>query len=290
MRRLPLVFIVICLLASWTTGGYAATASVINNHHNFGKGDNITTTVAVTHSGSPVAVDMYLVLALPDQTPIFFEYNNGLVPRIATSDPSTWVRLVSNVVLPDGLDTGQIPLFSYTMSGQEEPGPYEWIIAVVASGTLNVIDLNIAPFFVSPGPVGALVGTYYVTTSIPSFGASGNATLEVVDSSPGVLTISANGSSAGYASSFTGTGLLSNQGGISLTMHADIFGTQVQGSGFMDANGTISGTINVLSVGPFIQAITNISGTFSNGIINATETVHYTDGTSGTEYLTAVRQ
>jgi hypothetical protein len=40
----------------------------------------------------------------------------------------------------------------------------------------------------------------------------------------------------------------------------------------------------------YIRSITNISGKVSNGIINATETVQYTDGTSGTEYFTAVRK
>lgn len=290
MKRLSLILLAVCLFSARPASSQAATASISNNGFNFGIGDTLQTTVALTNSGSPVNVDVYLALILPDQTLIFFDYNNGLVPHIATSNPSTWVKLASDMTLSNGLDTGPIPLFSYTLTGNEEPGTYEWAVALTAAGTLNVIDLKTAPFFVSNGPVGELIGTYDVTTAIPSLGASGTAVLKVTDSSPGVLTFSATGSSAGYTSTFTGTGLLDNQGGISLTTQADIFGTQVQGSGYLSANGNITGTINVLAVGPFIQSITNISGTFSNGIINTTETVHYTDNTSGTEYFQAIRR
>jgi hypothetical protein len=290
MRRLPSIFVVIWLLISWPAAVHAATVSISNNHNNFGQGDNLTTTISVAHSGSPVAADFYLVLVLPDQTLVFFEYNNGFVPHIATADPSTWVKAASNITLPDGFDSGEIPLFSYTMSGAEEPGTYQWIMAATLPGTLNIIDLKTAPFFVSPGPVEALIGKYNVSTELPSLGGSGTAILEVADGSPGMLTISANGNSSGYTASFTGTARLSTGGGAALTMQADIFGTQVQGSGLLDSGGNISGTINVLSVGPFIQAITDVSGTFSNGVIRSTETIHYTDGTSGTESLTAIHQ
>ena len=268
----------------------AATAGLNNNRNSFGKGDTIVTTIALAHSGNPVTVDAYLILVLPDQTPVFFEYNNGLVPHVASSDPSTWIRLISNVPLTNGFDTGPLSIFEYTTTGSEQPGLYQWVFAIAPAGTLNLLDLKAVSFFVSPGQVGTLLGTWNVTTSIPTLGASGTSSVQIVDGSPGVISLSANGYSAGYTSSFSATGLLTLQGGISWTMTADIFGTQVQGNGFIDPNGNISGTINVTVVGPFIQAITNISGTISGGIINTTEIVHYTDGTSGLEYLTGVRQ
>ncbi|MFH0724935.1 MAG: hypothetical protein V2B19_01025 [Pseudomonadota bacterium] len=290
MKRFPLFFTVLCLLSSWSAAAYAATLTINNNHYNFGEGDNITTTVKLAHNGSPVSVDVYLVLVLPDQTMQFYSYDNGLVSHTSTSDPATWVKLVSNLLLTDGFDSGQIILFNYTMTGQEAEGIYEWKMAVVGSGTLNIMDLKTSPFFVSTGPVGPLLGTYDVTTFIPSLGASGTATLVVSDSAPGELTISASSNSAGFTSSFTGTGQLDNLGGIRLTMQADIFGTQAQGSGYIDADGNISGNISVQRLGPFIKSINDISGTFSNGVINATESVLYTDGTSGTEYFTAVHR
>ena len=291
MKRVFLILIAVFLLTLKATTTHAATTvNVNNNHNNYGAGDAIVTSIALANSGDPVTVDVYLALVLPDQTVVFFQYDNGLVPQAATGDPSTWAKLVSNVTLPGGFETGSVPIFMYTASGAEQPGIYQWVFAVVPAGTLDVLDFKTASFFLSPRPVDTFLGVWNVTTSLPSLGGSGTATLEVLDSAPGILSLSANGYSAGVTSSFNATGVLTLQGGISLTMTGDVFGTLVQGSGFVDPSGNISGTINVTSVGPFIQAITNISGTISGGVLNTTEVLHYTDGTSGLEYLTAIHQ
>jgi len=290
MKRSALILIAAFLLTFRAVTVHGATVSLTNNHNNFGTGDPVVTTIEVTHSGSPVAVDAYLVLVFPDQTLVFFEYTNSLVPHAATADPSTWTRLASNVTLTNGFDTGPVPIFTYMVTGNEQPGIYQWIFAVATAGTLNALDEKTVSFFVGPRPVGPLLGTWNVTTSIPSLGASGTGSFQIFDSSPGILSFSANGFSAGYTSSFSATGVLTPQGGISFTMTGDIFGTQAQGSGFVDPNGNISGTIDVTVVGPFIQAITGIGGTLSDGVVNTSEIVHYTDGTSGVEYLTAVHQ
>lgn len=152
MRRLPLILIAAVILFFQAASIHAATVSISNNHNSFGKGDTLTTTISVTHSGSPVTVDAYLALVLPDRTLIFFEENNGLVPHPGTTDPSSWTKLVSNVTLTDSFNTGPIPIFTYTVTGTEQPGIYQWIFGIAPAGTLNALDIKSASFFVSLGP------------------------------------------------------------------------------------------------------------------------------------------
>jgi hypothetical protein len=54
--------------------------------------------------------------------------------------------------------------------------------------------------------------------------------------------------------------------------------------------GGIAGTINVLAVGPFIESLTILGGSISDGVIQATDIVSYTDGTEGVETITATHQ
>jgi hypothetical protein len=48
--------------------------------------------------------------------------------------------------------------------------------------------------------------------------------------------------------------------------------------------------LDTVTVGPFIKSITNLSGLVANGQFQATYTTSFTDGASGTEYLTATHQ
>ena len=67
-------------------------------------------------------------------------------------------------------------------------------------------------------------------------------------------------------------------------MQGDVFGTQMQGSGLIDSDGNISATISVVEAGPYIQSITDITGTLSGDVINASYTVTYADGRRGTSF------
>ena len=228
-RRRTLPCLVVILMACWLPRPAGAVSiSLTNDHNNIGIGDTVSTTVAVGNSDPAVAADAYLVLAQPDQSLIFYELTgSGLVPHPGTSDPATWVKLVSNFTLPSGFSVGPIPLASFTGTGAKTPGLYQWIFAFVQAGTFTVLDLKSAPFFLASSPVLSLLGSYSVTSTIPSLGSSGSGTAAITDGDPGTLLLTASGYSAGYTSSYTATATLNPQGGLSWSLQGNIFGTIV---------------------------------------------------------------
>jgi hypothetical protein len=287
MKKMQFIAIALLFIASCATKAQGDTLSISTNHSNFGKGDTFTTSVGLTHSGAPIAVDVYLALVPPDQKLLFFNNNNGLVSHPVTSGPSSWMKLASDVTLQDGFDFPSTQLLTYTLTGQEAPGTYEWLFFTVPTGTFYIRNFQTAQFYFSSAPVSGYTGTWNVTKEIPSMRTFGFDTFTVTDSSPGVLAFSGTGSSGGYSSSFSGTCNLDDKGGATCSMKGNLYGTQVTGTGYIDASGSFSGTINVVKVGPFIKAITGINGSYSNGTASSTETVHYTDSTSGLEQLSA---
>ncbi len=157
-------------------------------------------------------------------------------------------------------------------------------------GTLNVLDLKTASFFVGRTPIGPIIGNYEISSMIPSLGGSGTGVGTIVEGPPGTLMLTAQGFSAGFTSSFTASGVLHEKGGMTWTLQGDLFGTTIEGTVEVGPAGGITGTINVLAIGPFIESITILGGSISDGVVQATDIVSYTDGTEGFETITATHQ
>jgi hypothetical protein len=285
-------FVALCTALLVGASARAVTVSVGNDFNNYGRGDAMTTSIGLTHSGMPLAIDGYLVLDLPGGILVFFELAGGaIVPHLGTGDPSTWRKLVANVVVPDGLNLAPTPIFSYAFSGLEPAGTWQWIFATTVAGTLNVLDLQSASFFVSPTPVHPMLGGWDIETRLPAFGGSSTAVGEMTDGPAGTLLLEVNGSSAGFSYTYEATAMLRTDGGITASFEGNLFGTLLEGVILGDANGIISGAVEILRVGPFIEDITDIQGMVDDdGVIHTTHVLHYTDGSSGTEFITATHQ
>ena len=132
----------------------AATLSLDNGGNNFGPGSVLNLSAGVANSGNAIPADVYLAIILPNGTLLFFQpFGSSFVPSVGTpSDPATWKKLFADVLIPGTAvsNTGLIPLFHYPLSGIEPAGTYTSALALTTPGTLNIIDVKYAPFFVSP--------------------------------------------------------------------------------------------------------------------------------------------
>jgi len=82
---------------------------------------------------------VYLAIRLPDGTLFFRQPGGGFSTTIAPA-------LVNWTLAPF---TG--PIFSYTFSGPEPTGQYEWFLILTGTGTANIIgQIATAPFTFMP--------------------------------------------------------------------------------------------------------------------------------------------
>jgi len=258
---------------------------------NFGPGDRLKLSVGVANPDSSVTVDAYLVLIFPDGSRVFFERGEGgsLIPAAATADPTTWKKLLSRVTLTTGLDTGSVPILDYTFTGSEPTGTYQWMLAFMNAGTLDVLTYKSEPFLVGTYALSKFVGKWVGSWTNQTFGSTGSAVFEVADSSPGVVTITIDlgGNVFGGVDppAFTVTAKLNSDGSITLGGGSSDFGT-LKATAKVD--GTLNGTIDSIPSTGIKSA--DFSGRLSDGLLNLNYTVNFTDTTKAVGILKATRQ
>lgn len=105
----------------------------------FRRGDTLSLTATVTPGMTPIIVDAYVAIQLPDRTLLFLQGGGSLttnvLPIVARWSPISFA--------------GQI--FIHTFSGGEPSGGYTWLAAFTEPGTLNFIGGIVeAPFAFTP--------------------------------------------------------------------------------------------------------------------------------------------
>lgn len=98
-----------------------------------------------------IDVDVFVSILLPDRkTEAFLVYQEeGIGIEMGGSDPATWVPIVSNFELTEGLDSGQVTVFEFPITGNEGNGSYEWIVRLTDAGTTNIVQQSESNFFIN---------------------------------------------------------------------------------------------------------------------------------------------
>jgi lysophospholipase L1-like esterase len=102
-------------------------------------GETLTLTLTIVPESTPMVVDLYVALQLPDQSLRFLQADGSIVPETRP--------LVSGwTVVPFRGEA-----FRHTLSAQGLPGNYVWLAAFTEPGTGNIVGaVAQAPFLVSP--------------------------------------------------------------------------------------------------------------------------------------------
>gem|GEM_PF-2015331 len=109
------------------------------NEGSLSPGETLTLTVTTLPESTPMVVDLYVALQLPDQQVWFLSSDGSLMPVIQP-------YLDQWPVIPF---RGE--LFRYTLTGAEPPGNYVWLAAFIDPGTGMIIGtIAQAPFTISP--------------------------------------------------------------------------------------------------------------------------------------------
>jgi lysophospholipase L1-like esterase len=109
------------------------------NDASLASGETLTLTVTTMPESTPMEMDLYVALQLPDQRVWFLHRDGSLTPAIQPYR-SQWP------VVPFRAE-----LFRYTLTGAEPPGTYVWLAAFIDPGTGMIIGtIAQAPFTVSP--------------------------------------------------------------------------------------------------------------------------------------------
>ena len=105
------------------------------NATSFRPGETLVLSATVTPGSTPVQVDAYVAVELPDGSLLFFQGNDRFTPVLQP--------IVAGVT-PAPV-TGEI--FRYPFTGAEPVGPYRWLAAFTAAGTLQLLgDIVVVPF------------------------------------------------------------------------------------------------------------------------------------------------
>jgi lysophospholipase L1-like esterase len=97
------------------------------NDASLAPGETLTLTVTTTPEFTPMAVDLYVALHLPDQSLWFLHGDGSLTPEIQPY-LSQWP------VVP-----ARAELFRYAFTGPESPGTYRWLAAFTEPGTGMIV-------------------------------------------------------------------------------------------------------------------------------------------------------
>jgi IgA Peptidase M64 len=124
--------------ATATTAVTGASLRVLLNAATFRPGETLTLTARLTPGPTPVVVDAYVVVRLPDGSFLSLQ-PGGVVAGVVP---------IGRGFAPFAL-TGEF--LRYTFRGDEPPGQYTWFAALTEPGTLNVVSpLDQVPFTFSP--------------------------------------------------------------------------------------------------------------------------------------------
>jgi hypothetical protein len=100
---------------------------------------------AILPEATPLVVDVYVALQLPDQSLWFVHADGSFTPEI-----QPYLRQWPGVPF-------RAEVFRYTLTGAELLGPYQWLAVFTEPGTGTIIGTTAqAPFTVSPERVGAI--------------------------------------------------------------------------------------------------------------------------------------
>lgn len=113
------------------------------NQSSFRTGDTLALTARVIPGSTPITADIYIALQVPGCTSLACSlYWQGDLNFTAAPQPyvSNW---------PISAFSG--PIFSYTFSGTEQAGSYDWPGAFTVPGTGNILrGIMQAPFTFNP--------------------------------------------------------------------------------------------------------------------------------------------
>ena len=129
------------------------------NATSFRPGETLVLSATVTPGSTPVSVDAYVAVELPDRSLLFFQGNDRFTPVL---------QPIATGVTPAPV-TGEI--FRYPFTGAEPVGPYRWLAAFTATGTLQLLgDVVEVPFTflaVNASPVAQAGGPHFPSPGIP---------------------------------------------------------------------------------------------------------------------------
>jgi hypothetical protein len=130
----------VAVTATFTAASPALPALTLQiNAPSFGPGQALVLTATLTPGATPMLVDAYVVIRLPDGSLLSLRLDGGLVPGIAP---------IATGLTPIALTQ---PLLSYTFTGGEPAGTYTWMSALTQAGTGNVVgSIREVPFAFSP--------------------------------------------------------------------------------------------------------------------------------------------
>jgi alpha-tubulin suppressor-like RCC1 family protein len=112
---------------------------VLLNTATFRPGETLTLTALLTPGLTPVVLDAYVVVQLPDRSFLSLQLGGGVVEGVVP---------IGRGLAPFAF-TGE--LLGYTFRGDEPPGQYTWFAALTEPGTLNVVGpLDQVSFTFSP--------------------------------------------------------------------------------------------------------------------------------------------
>ena len=258
---------------------WAVTGLVSNGGNNLGPTDQWNLAIGVTHTGATEVVDVYLIIVVPGGTPVFLTVGPGGVSVSPTPAP-----LATGVTLTNGVNTGLLPLLSYALTGAEPTGLYQVILAFTTTGTTSVVQATTQPFFVMHVPVSQVLGTYTGSWTNQTFGSTGSAGIQILDTAAGVITVSAQLGGNVFGAGPTSFTLPVNLQAGNTVSAATAFGPL---TATVSQNLGIQGGIAFNPGGP-ISAMT-FTGSLASGVIHVNYTVSFNSGLTAIGILDATR-
>ena len=142
-------------------GGTGPALTLTVNQTSFQLGQTLRVGLSAANDGPAVAVDLYVLVQLPDGVSAVFLANlapPAFASALLSGDPRTFAAAASNVTLPPGFQMALDPLFTYAFTGTEPPGQYVITIALTRAGALadgvigpgDILVLTTSQFTVGP--------------------------------------------------------------------------------------------------------------------------------------------
>jgi hypothetical protein len=133
---LTLVLLAVAGLAPAATAQAPGLALTLTPSHTLiAPGDTLRVAIGATHQGPPLAMDVYLVVLLPDGDSAVAVGAGGFVPG-RVSQLAALAPFAAGVTLPTGFAQSLDPVLTYTFTGSEPPGPYQFFLAALRPGAL----------------------------------------------------------------------------------------------------------------------------------------------------------
>jgi hypothetical protein len=109
--------------------------SVTPSHPLIAPGGTLRVSIGAVQQGPPLAMDVYLVVLLPDGDTVVAVTGGGFLPG-RLSQLATLAPLAAGLTLPTGFTQTLDSFITYTFTGSEPPGPYQFFLAALRPGAL----------------------------------------------------------------------------------------------------------------------------------------------------------